>query len=181
MVPKNPVAAMANARMLPIIVFSVLLGIAITMALAVFERTVEGRLVEVRVRGFFKTAEDAKSPRAGIRVFYYRNANGFIFLPYRTIKEVVVLGKLTKEQKEALETAVAASERAAARGRKKTVDGSTPKPELSGLTEKERELLTKFDPAKGWSAERSSSESKPATGRRGWRWDRYSPCRNWKS
>ena len=26
--------------------------------------------------------------------------------------------------------------------------------ELSGLTDKERELLTKFDPAKGWSAER---------------------------
>jgi len=32
MVPTNPVAAMANARMLPIIVFSVLLGIAITMS-----------------------------------------------------------------------------------------------------------------------------------------------------
>ena len=32
MVPKNPVAAMANAQMLPIIVFSVLLGIAITLS-----------------------------------------------------------------------------------------------------------------------------------------------------
>ncbi len=32
MVPKNPVAAMATAQMLPIIVFSVLLGIAITMS-----------------------------------------------------------------------------------------------------------------------------------------------------
>jgi len=32
MVPRNPVEAMANARMLPIIVFSVLLGIAITMS-----------------------------------------------------------------------------------------------------------------------------------------------------
>ena len=32
MVPKNPVSAMANAQMLPIIVFSVLLGIAITLS-----------------------------------------------------------------------------------------------------------------------------------------------------
>lgn len=32
MVPKNPVAAMANAQMLPIIVFSVLLGISITLS-----------------------------------------------------------------------------------------------------------------------------------------------------
>jgi Na+/H+-dicarboxylate symporter len=32
MVPNNPVAAMADARMLPIIVFSILLGIAITMS-----------------------------------------------------------------------------------------------------------------------------------------------------
>ncbi len=113
-----------------------------------------GRLVERHVRGLFKESQDSADRRAGIRVYYYRNANGFIFLPYRTIKQVHVLGELTQEQKEALEKVVAAAERQEARTRTSSTPTVGTKPTPGRLSEKERQLLTRFDPSKGWSAKR---------------------------
>jgi hypothetical protein len=112
----------------------------------------EGRLIERLKRGGFRTLADKKDPHSGIRVWNYRRTIGYIFLKYRTVEVVKVLGVLTQEEKRLLEESLA---RAAEVRRSKSrtgADGGSVK--LEGLTKSEHGLLKKFDPGKGWSPER---------------------------
>ncbi len=113
-----------------------------------------GALVERLGRSGYEPIEDQQERGAGIRIFYYRNQDGFLFLPYRDIREVQVLGTLTPEESRTLRDAVAHAElvtrnkdelarrsKAAAEARK--ADAAS---EADG-----RALLARFPPEKGYS------------------------------
>jgi hypothetical protein len=115
------------------------------------------------VRGNFKPSSDAPDRSAGIRVWYYQDLDGYIFLESKGLDRVDVLGTLTAEESRALAEAVSAARgfrvqaAAASRPSDKKSDGtadSRPSSDASGLTAAEKALLEKFPPEKGWSPEK---------------------------
>lgn len=119
-----------------------------------------GRLVERLHRGGYVATEQKSSRRAGIRVWYFRNQRGFIFVPYRNISKVTELGVLTADDTVALKAAVRQAEQSRKVAKPlvpvKSVDPKSDKPDdaPTPLSEEERRLLEEFPPSKGWSAER---------------------------
>jgi hypothetical protein len=116
------------------------------------------------VRGKFKPCDDSAERSAGIRVWYYQDLDGYIFLEARHLDRVEVLGTLTAEESRSLAEAVAAAHgvrvhRDPGAPAAKRTDGGPdsrpiPAPEVSGITAEEKALLDRFPPAKGWSPEK---------------------------
>jgi hypothetical protein len=113
------------------------------------------------VRGNFKPSSDSTERAAGIRVWYYQDLDGYIFLETRTLERVEVLGTLTPEESRALAEAVAAAHGshttfAESRPSGKSASGaeSRPSADPNGLTAAEKALLERFPPDKGWSPEK---------------------------
>ena len=71
----------------------------------------QGIRCERLVRGNFKPSSDAPDRSAGIRVWYYQDLDGYIFLESKGLDRVDVLGTLTAEESRALAEAVAAARR----------------------------------------------------------------------
>src|SRR5688572_26758073 len=61
-----------------------------------------GVRTERLVRGNFKPGTDATDRGSGIRVWYYQDLDGYIFLESRSLERVDVLGTLTPEESRAL-------------------------------------------------------------------------------
>jgi hypothetical protein len=115
------------------------------------------------VRGNFKPCSDPADRSSGIRVWYYQDLDGYIFLETRHLERVDVLGNLTAEESRALGEAIAAahgtrvtgsSSRPAARGEVGASSRPTPVADSFGMTGEERALLDRFPPDRGWSPEK---------------------------
>jgi hypothetical protein len=118
------------------------------------------------VRGNFKPGDDPTDRSSGIRVWYYQDLDGYIFLETRTLERVEVLGTLTSEESRALSEAIAAAHGSridAPSSRPSTttakpVAGSDSRPapqtDPNGLTAAEKVLLDRFPPDKGWCPEK---------------------------
>jgi hypothetical protein len=115
------------------------------------------------VRGNFKPGTDTIDRAAGIRVWYYQDLDGYIFLEAKSLERVDVLGTLTSEESRALSDAVAAAhgtrmEAPASRPASPAKAGETadsrPAQESNGLTPAEKAVLEKFPPDKGWCPEK---------------------------
>lgn len=65
-----------------------------------------GKLVEVLKNGRYAPGEDRNAAGAGIRLWYWRDFNGFVFLDYPRIRSLKVLGTLTAEESAELEKAM---------------------------------------------------------------------------
>ena len=113
----------------------------------------DGRLVEKQVRGRFVPAEDREERTSGVRVWYYRDLDGFLFLPYSRVEKVEVRGEMTGADLTALREAMrlGAEERARDVPAVDPSDAGEPK-EGPVLTEAERRLLSEYPPDQGWSA-----------------------------
>jgi hypothetical protein len=123
------------------------------------------------VAGRFEPAKDATGPKTGVRLYYYRELDGYLFLEHKQIEKLEVLDTLTREQSKELADAMAAARRGREAARKAVdaarresesrpspEEGDVPedKPKRTGpepLTEDEKALLTKFPPSEGWSPE----------------------------
>lgn len=57
-----------------------------------------GRLRETPGRRGYRVTDDASDSRSGIRIWYYREQEGFVFLPYRNIKSVTRIATLTPKE-----------------------------------------------------------------------------------
>lgn len=125
------------------------------------------RLSEKSTRRGYSPTEDRKHRKSGVRVWYYRNLDGFIFLPHKTVEKLEVLGKLSSADSRALRTAVSAARKARASAAKAKAEAAKAKAKPGGepgekpgegggdvLTSAEQALLKEFPPDKGWSAER---------------------------
>jgi hypothetical protein len=122
------------------------------------------------VRGNFKPAGDAPDRSSGIRVWYYQDLDGYIFLEQKGLERVDVLGTLSHEESRALSDAIsaargariqvasAAASRPSPSSSKKdgeTASESRPAPkDGNGYTAHERALLDRFPPDKGWNPEK---------------------------
>jgi hypothetical protein len=116
------------------------------------------------VRGNFKPCSDLADRSAGVRVWYYQDLDGYIFLDSRVLERIEVLGKLTPEESRALADAIAMAHRSrivqlptsrpAARGEDGTGSRPAPVVDPNALTSDERALLERFPPEKGWSPEK---------------------------
>lgn len=70
--------------------------------------TIEGivlgdRFVEIPSGSFYQESENFRAPGAGIRVWYVKNAPGFVFLPYAQVLRVVKTGRLAPEARATIE------------------------------------------------------------------------------
>lgn len=61
---------------------------------------VKGRRVEIQRGAQYVPAENRDIPGAGIRIYYAFGLNGYLFVPYSTVKEIKFLGRLTDEESE---------------------------------------------------------------------------------
>jgi len=104
-------------------------------------------------RGYYRT-KDKSDRRSGIRIWHYRNTNGFIFITYRRIKGVRILGKLSREESLALRRAAEKVEKEPSVSVSRGKEGEAQPLDLSGLEASERDLLVEFDPRRGWGATR---------------------------
>jgi hypothetical protein len=122
----------------------------------------QGRLCERIGRRGYEVVEDTGVRSSGIRIWYFKNQDGFIFLPYRSIEKVTRIGALTDDDSRILRSAIAkaeASRRATATPT--TLSGTPgmgtplePLAETPTLTEAEMALLKEFPPEDGWGSER---------------------------
>ncbi|HYC76774.1 MAG TPA: hypothetical protein VEI02_04010 [Planctomycetota bacterium] len=134
---------------------------------------VRGVLCERLDRGHFAPCEDPKAAKTGIRLWYYRDLDGYVFLENPLVTKIETLGPLSRDQSRDLVDAVGtaregreaanrervAAKRKAAESRPAPapdVEGppAEPKPDPNDLTEEERALLAKFPPESGWSPEK---------------------------
>ena len=114
---------------------------------------VSGRLIETRNRGLYRVAPDKSSRKCGIRLWYYRDQNGFLFIKHRNITKMTVEGEVSAKDLNALRSAL--SEASKSRRRKVESDGLRKLGEgEDGLSESEKKLLAEFPPSKGWGPER---------------------------
>jgi hypothetical protein len=121
-----------------------------------------GRFQERMGRYGYEEVADKSHRRTGIRVWYYRETDGFIFLPYRSVSKVTRLGELTSDESRALRKAIATAEASRSNRPAKVVptDPGVKDPAgfgagaQGGLTTMDRKLLREFPPAEGWGAER---------------------------
>lgn len=88
---------------------------------------------------------------SGIRLWYYRNLDGFVFLNHRYIDKVVVGKKLTESEMIALKTKVAEIRTGS---KAPTKDGTAAKQGYASLDAGEKKLIDEFPPASGYSIER---------------------------
>lgn len=124
-----------------------------------------GRLCERRIRTGYIAAEDKQIRGVGIRVWYYKQQRGFVFLPYRNIDAVTELGAVSAQEIAALRSEVEKAEKArlakakakadalaAAKAGELTppVEGTDEKP---ALTQAQKDLLKEF-PTDKWDRER---------------------------
>jgi hypothetical protein len=131
-----------------------------------------GVTAEVLEGGRFSETADVALPKAGLRLWYYRDLDGYLFLEYKRIANVEALGSLTREQSKELADAIASAKRvrdearrAAEAARKKAEeeaqegpesrpsDEGAQKPQGPELTAEEKALLDRFPPTEGWSPE----------------------------
>lgn len=121
------------------------------------------------VAGRFLASKDPSEPKTGIRVWYYRDLDGYVFLEHRQIERIEVLGKLTAEQSRELAEAIGTARRGADEARRLAnakraesrpappEEGDEPAPtpaKPEGLTDDEKALLADYPPEEGWSAEK---------------------------
>jgi hypothetical protein len=117
------------------------------------------------VRGKFQSCSNPQERAAGIRVWYYQDLDGYIFLETRQLERVEVLGTLSAEESRALFDAVAAAHGSRVQRDPAPVaadrrpDGGpdsrpAPAPEVSGFTAEEKAIVDRFPPDKGWSPEK---------------------------
>ncbi len=122
------------------------------------------------VGGRFLPSDDTRAPKAGIRVWYYRELDGYLFLEQKQVAKVEVLDRLSSEQSKELADAMAAGRRGrddarraaalarrAAESRPAPEEGDEPEaPPLkpAPLTEAELAILTRFPPEEGWTPEK---------------------------
>lgn len=123
------------------------------------------------VQGRFEPATDATLPKTGVRLYYYRDLDGYLFLEHKNVARLDVLDTLTREQSQELADAMrkaregrdlarkaAAAARARPESRPAPEEGDEPgPPERSAapepLSEDDRAILEKFPPSEGWSPE----------------------------
>jgi hypothetical protein len=124
-----------------------------------------GMRSERLVNGKFKPSTDPTDPRTGIRVWYYQDLDGYIFVEQKALERVDVLGSLTTDESKALSDAVAAARgarahvvaAAASRPARKEGDPapeSKPATDLDGYTAVQKSILERFPPEKGWNPEK---------------------------
>src|SRR5262245_2541812 len=53
-----------------------------------------GCLAERLSQRGYEAADDVSDRKTGVRIWYYRNMDGFLFVPYRTVKDLEILGAL---------------------------------------------------------------------------------------
>lgn len=121
------------------------------------------------VAGRFLASQDPSEPKTGIRVWYYRDLDGYVFLEHRQIEKIEVLGRLTAEQSRELAEAIGTARRGADEARRRAnakrsesrptppEEGDEPAPtpaKPEGLTDDEKALLADYPPEEGWSAEK---------------------------
>ena len=88
---------------------------------------------------------------SGIRLWYYRNLDGFVFLNHRYIDKVVVGKKLTESEMIALKAKVAEIRTGT---KAPTKDGTAAKQGYASLDAGEKKLIDEFPPTSGYSIER---------------------------
>ena len=118
-----------------------------------------GRMVEILKGGRYAPSDDKSAKGAGIRLWYWRDFNGFVFLDYARVRSVKVLGTLTSEETAELEKAMAKPV-----VRKARVTSSEPQPASRPATESrpaaiepdpvDAPILKEFPPEEGWNLER---------------------------
>lgn len=138
-----------------------------------------GLFVEKPTRLEFVRAE-MKVPGAGIRLWYYNDTSGFIFLPYRTIKTYKILRRLTEVEVAALHDQMVAKKKVAkdegkeagkavqkkadafqeklAKQRAKQEKKEASAAELKAMSEETRlrALLKEFPAKDGWGPEKAT-------------------------
>jgi hypothetical protein len=123
-----------------------------------------GARIERLVRGRFVPSDDKTVRLAGVRVWYYQDLDGYIFLEYKSLERIEVLGVLTSDESRALADAVAAarwsrSTSNVASSRPSTPDrgddGDKPADDVAGaFSAEEKALLDAYPPEKGWNPDR---------------------------
>lgn len=111
-----------------------------------------GCLSERPSRAGYESCPDREERKSGIRIWYYRNLDGFIFLPHKTVGDVKVLNALDPAESKILRDA-------AARARKEPkAAGRSEEPREAAapgdLSAEEAGLLKLFPPDRGWSPDR---------------------------
>ena len=130
----------------------------------------QGIKIERLVGGRFLPSKDVRELKAGIRVWYYRDLDGYLFLEHRQVASVEVLDRLTPEQSKELSDAMAAGRRGrddarraatlarrAAESRPTPEEGDEPAPKPEApkpLSETDMAVLAQFPPEEGWTPEK---------------------------
>ena len=119
-----------------------------------------GKLIERIIDRRFVTQKSVGHPRAGVRIWWAGDSDGYIFFRYSNIETLTITGKLTaKERAEILRRLRAAKEGevdAEAEAARKKAEAAQKLPDLEKLTVAEREkwLMARFNAAKGWTSHR---------------------------
>lgn len=117
-----------------------------------------GVKIEVSKRGQFTKGDDEKAKGAGIRVWYWSDLDGYIFIEYTSVKSVSVLGSLTSEESVALAKAMVRVRIPVSRPAPSAETTEAPKP-TSQPTEpapnpEDAPILKEFPIDEGWNLER---------------------------
>ncbi len=121
-----------------------------------------GLRCERQVHGRFMACNDNDDRAAGIRLWYYQNLDGYIFLDRKALDHVDVLGLLTPDESRELAAAMSAANAGSGGARAASRPSSRPSPQpdrpstTDGATysDEERALLIQFPPEKGWGPEK---------------------------
>jgi hypothetical protein len=118
-----------------------------------------GCLSERAGRTGYETTDDRSDRRSGVRVWYYRNLDGFLFLSFRTIEEIKILNALNPKESRILREAAARARKPSDRRAQgaESPGGEKMRAEQPAAGESSAEdaaVLKEFPPEQGWSAER---------------------------
>ncbi len=115
-----------------------------------------GVTVEVSRRGQFTKGDDKKAKGAGIRLWYWRDLDGYVFLEYSRIKSTSILGELSVEESAALLKAMTVTRTPASRPTRVTESVPVPESRPAEPTPDPADaaILKEFPIDEGWNPER---------------------------
>ncbi|MFQ5843635.1 MAG: hypothetical protein ACE5JG_01470, partial [Planctomycetota bacterium] len=118
-----------------------------------------GKLIEILVDGKFVVRPDLEQSQVGLRLWWSKDSDGYIFFRYSIIKTITLRGEFTAEERRALFKRLAAKRRDA-EGAEKEAAAEPEKPDwlaqLEKMTPARRKatLIRRYPYDKGWTHER---------------------------